>query len=388
MATGDAAAIGLALSAMASAVAGAPLLAGVAAGLALACKVTSLGLALASLCLLAIAPDRLRSGSQWLLGAILSFLVACPFAWTDPVRMLKATVGNFLRPGSGAGLRQVSTLLVDVMGWSWLPIAVLAALGLIPLLREPSRRGLGLSLVVSLVRLVAPIARAGAVFPRYALGLAAFLCLLAAIGIDPLWSDRATVKESLPMAMVAAASLVALSATTAARIEWTARRPAPVDAAIARLVAEGRGGELFLPASAELRAWELMSKAQATQLGMRAQTVEADAAGVAAFMQRRGLSTSAARVLRSAFTEDEAAIRGRLDAVGSVAPEGPWRPHLYDPTDGDAVARIAIVEGPRAFAIQAFSSAASPAALVIDRRDDTLGPEGEALGAGWWLYRP
>lgn len=389
MATGDAASVGLAMVGIAAAVGGAPLLAGAAAGLALACKVTSLGLAGASLCVLTTAPGRLRRGLRWLLGAGGAFLFACPYAWTDPLRMMKSTLGNFLRPGAGSGLRQVGSLLIEVMGWSALPAGVLAALALVVFLRDPARRGLALSLGAAILVIVLPIARAGNVVPRYALGLSAFLCLLAAIGIDVLWNEHARPK-SLPMAMGAAAGMIGLALVTTARSEWRARQPDVVDAAIARLIAEGRGGDLYLPSNAtstELRLWERMSRPLATELGRRAESVESDTSGLIAFMQRRGLSAHASQVVRSAFTEDEAAMRGRLEAVASVAPDGPWRPHLYDPTGSDVASRLAIVEGSRAAAIEAFSQTTGPAALVLDRREDALGTDAEELGGGWYLYR-
>jgi len=103
-------------------------LSGILAGMALASKFTvAMAFPLVTILLLANSQQRLKAIGVFVAAAAISFLVTCPYLLTDPMRMVKAVVGNVDKQGDPIGLFGALWAILGILRVA-LSISLLAAI--------------------------------------------------------------------------------------------------------------------------------------------------------------------------------------------------------------------------------------------------------------------
>lgn len=189
-------------------------LAGLLCGFALATKVT-----VVPLLPFVLALGIQRSDAPWwrvvllfAAGGVLGVCVACPYLWTDPVRMAKTIVGNAVRSGTPLGLLKALKLALEVVPvWLWLALF----LGLAACVKRRWFWVVG-GAMATVGLTIAIVARGGVVFPRYlmpVLPTAVILAVLACREGQLLLAKRDAGRLFPAMVIPAALGLLALGNT-------------------------------------------------------------------------------------------------------------------------------------------------------------------------------
>jgi hypothetical protein len=292
--------------------------AGAMLGLALASKVTIAYLLLFVLPILA-APAQHRLQRLLLFGgcAGLAFVLACPYVWTDPVRLAKSIIGNVARTGEPMGLGQALHLVRQMFG---LPVLLLAAVGFPRLARRHPPIALGALLVAGVM--LWSIAGAGVVFVRYLLPLTVPLAFLLAYGLLEIqaqlarWQHRHSVLlQRLVLVGLAAYLLGSYALTHSAGSRKITARLGVMNNLRAAVVAAGVQ-DVILPYSLLYEFSGLASDAALRDLATSTERAMLDNAAFVELLGGHGFPPAFAAAMRTSFNEDQQAFVARLSVMG------------------------------------------------------------------------
>lgn len=372
MATGDGASLTFAL--LAAIVAspylgrrGNPFGSGLLCAVALASKVTVLGLALLSMFVVMGAPGlrpikRLQALACWAAGTAIGFVALCPYVWLDPLRFLKGTVGNAMR-GSSQGFSAIMFLLEANMGIFLYIVGPLGMLGLVAMARKPAQRWVAVALTATLLVIGLPLLRAGTVYARYGLPLVIPVYLLAGVGYSVLTS---LIQSRRQRGAVAAMFGVFITVAVArqASSEWSLRQDKPQAITFHRLRAEFPSAKFFLPYNMLYEAWPSLTRADLTRMIASGRERIADPRLTIEFLGAHGLDRQAAAALIHNFDEDQQAMTARFAVMERVAPSAAHSIHFYYEIEKEGIPRLALVESYAPAARRRIALEAGPAVFI------------------------
>jgi hypothetical protein len=256
-------------------------------------------------------------------GGLAGVCVACPYLWTDPVRMAKTIVGNATRAGTPMGLaRAVRTGLDVVPVWLWLTLA----LGLAACLR---RRwfwvAAGSAVTVALTTTI--VARGGVVFPRYMLPVVPCAVVLTVLALREARGaiEAAGARRRVAPGIATAAALGLMVAGNT--VLYVARLPEEFREM--RFASEVAADVKGLGAGAVVVPWEVFrhvadvgSAASFERLGRAcgAEMIRGDE--VAKFTARRGVPEWTVRAMPRVFDEEEQAFVAEMAVMSYPADRG------------------------------------------------------------------
>lgn len=292
--------------------------AGVLLGLALASKITIAYLLLFMLPIL-FAPPQHRLQRFLLFGgcAALAFVLACPYVWTDPVRLAKSIIGNVARTGEPMGLQRALRLLQHMFG---LPVLLVAAVGIPRLARSHPAMLSGALLVAGIMTW--SIASAGVVFARYVLPLTLPLAFLLVCGLREIqvqlarWQHRHSLL--LQRLVLVALSAYCIGGYTLAHM----RESQKISAAFAAMndlraaVAAAGAEDILLPHGLLYEFSGLASDAALRDLAASTEQAMLDNTAFIELLGGRGFPPAFVAALRTSFNEDQQALVARLSVMG------------------------------------------------------------------------
>ena len=265
-----------------------------------------------------------RRWGDWLCAAGATVVGSAP-AWVaaslDPIRWLKANLGNFTKVGAPAGLGQALHTVLAAGGWMFWIATIVAAVYLV--IRGRSRAvviGWGIAFAAA----VFISARSPLIETRYfdaiVLG-AAFVCVLA---VRVLLVGEPQSRFKLAGVLLTCAALAVVGWVNA----WLIFRGStqglyPAHAAVAAQL-HSRPGKPPIIVDRELAA-ALMKRADAESLRRGADQVEAairDGEGLRDFLSRFQLEPAVASVFANALNEKERSTIARLRLASAASPDG------------------------------------------------------------------
>jgi hypothetical protein len=113
------------------------------------------------------------------LATLLAFILACPYIWTDPIRLTKSILGNITRPGVSLGVFQAFFYLVDILS---VPVFIISLIGAFFLLLQQQKRFF-LAILITFLLIIFVLSRAGVFYDRYILPITIPVMLLFISGI-------------------------------------------------------------------------------------------------------------------------------------------------------------------------------------------------------------
>ena len=393
MATGEAASVTFALAAFLWAMPSdksppRPFISGLLVGLAVASKVTVLMLAGASVFILLLAPGqskraRLRASFRWGAGVVVAFASCCPYVWTDPLRLLKATLGNFMRPGTSRGAGDALAALNEAAGGVGWIVAGGALLAIAVLVARPATRWLGAASAAGLMVIAAPLVTAGLLSPRYTVPALTFACLLTTLSLT--WILGLLPERGARVVLTVAFLIPVWACLRTLKAEHALRSPDAVLAATDGLLTELTQGDVYLPGDVVWQTYPAVSREDIAAMRASAERGLADEASALNFLQAHGVDRTAGAALIDNFNGLERVMLARLRVMELVAPSRPRRLHFYvnASSQGDVdEPRIPFFEGLREEAIRSWQASSGPAGILVNRELPGLTAAG---GDGGWL---
>jgi len=297
------------------------LCAGACVGLAVAAKFPSA--ILIPLVASRLLENRAKRGRRALMAALcatLVLLLACPFVWTDPLRLAKSVVGNLARSGTPIGLGIASWSLIAHAGL--LGVAYVA--GLVALLKRRRYQLLAGS-AFSVGALVVLIARSGSVADRYYLPA----LLACAIGASYGVTDEAACawfrRSPKHRALVAGFATLALGWNAyryAADVTAAQAAQRPRLRAAEALCRRPSGTRAFVPTELFQLVAHCASRESLDRVARAARENLAHGRSIESFASP-ALGADFVTVFSAALTEDEQAFAARTTAMSHGKRSGP-----------------------------------------------------------------
>jgi hypothetical protein len=318
------------------------LLGGLLYGFALASKVTIIiAFPLMLALLLMHSSSKIRDSFVFVLSTTAGFVFACPYIWTDPIRLAKGILGNASRSGDAAGLFGAVEMMIEVFTF---PLLLLSAVGFCCFLAQKklylaagSLLTIGLALVI--------FARAGVVYDRYYLVLVLPLSYCLAAGLQSIWilTGRFCGNKQRAKFGLQAFSLLAVSSfligsnisTYWQNLQSHQERGSAVWAMVNQIGTMQCKGPIAVPREALSL---VSSHASSLSLVRIAEGIKPlnPMETVGRFAQGRGISETSLSVFGEAFNEEEKAFVSRIRAMAVSSPAGPQYDVIAWATDEEA----------------------------------------------------
>jgi hypothetical protein len=317
---------------------GGAFMAGALIGVAAGTKITTASLVVTIFLVhLSRSPHPVRSAVHLFAGALVGFLICCPQIWFDPVRLTKAMVGT--ATGAGTEQRGLIPALNGMIRWIFLLAVVL--FGVVASYKI-ERRSIALVLVVGALVALLPVFAGNFMYMRYIVPAAIPISLLAALAVDSL-AEAAKLRRFRQAIYVFCAAPIIAAAAIGLREQIQLRSGFAMENIVNRLNGCRAGTTLLLPVSLFADTPRQLPIATSSWKSMADRAAElAGASDIALqYLQSRGISSSSAKVLWSALTEREQAMRARLVAIESVSDPAACPALFYSPSANSKQATLA-----------------------------------------------